>query len=370
MATRIKKEEGAPLDPPPQSSRSKKMSKVVGAIDGFQLWSEVAPPLFLRTRLTSLNRIMKCGGIPGGMVGAVHGPSQGGKTLLLAEILHAAWETGGWGLFVDAECRAVDLKWFRAICGKLEEIAYFKPTTYENCIEKVEEFRTKFRAAKESGDLSAESMCVIAVDSINRLTPSKELEELLEGKVEARGYPLRAMLNSRWLDKLVPTLQRDEVFVFVQRESQKLDAMPGQKQYTVKGGKAVEYDSGWRIRISAPARQRAGEAKDGPLCGEKHEMAVEKNSMGPHLEEVGYFYSSTGAEKDCPCGLDFAREVREESLYRKLVEYKSGSGYIFRGEIIAASKPKFHTWLREPGEDGRPRYVAIAEELDAKCTDE
>lgn len=289
------------------------------------------------------------------------------NTLLLAEILHAAWATGGLGLFVDAECRAVDLKWFRAICGRLDEIAYFKPETYEKCIEKVEEFRRKFRTLKDAGDLPEGAFCVIGVDSINRLTPSTELEELLEGKVEARGYPLRAMLNSRWLDKLIPTLRRDEAFVFVQRESQKLDAQPGQKTYTVKGGKAVEYDSGWRFRITAATRVRVNDAKDGALAGEKHEVVVEKNSMGPHLEEVAYFYSATGAEKGTPCGLDLAREVREEAITRKLAEYKSGTGYLYRGEKVAESKAKFLEWLREdPRVEGRSaRYEILAEELDA-----
>lgn len=375
MAARVKREaptagEEAAGKDPPVSARSKRLSKLIGGIDGFQLWSDVKPPLMLRTRLTSLNRAMKCGGIPGGMVGALHGPSQGGKTLLLAEILHAAWASGGLGLFVDAECRAVDLKWFRAICGNLGEIAYYKPKTYEECIEKVEEFRAKFRGAKEAGDVPPEAFCVVGVDSINRLTPSTELEELLKGEVSARGYPLRAMLNSRWLDKLVPTLTRDESFVFIQRESQKLDAMPGQKTYTVKGGRAVEYDSGWRLRVTAAARVKAGDAKEGALAGEKHEMVVEKNSMGPHLEEVAYFYSATGAEKGTAIGLDLAREVREEAATRGLVEFVNGTGYRYRGETVAASKVKFLAWLREPGEDGAPRYAALAEELDATAVAE
>jgi RecA/RadA recombinase len=353
-----------------QSARSKKLAKVLSGIDGFQLWSDVLPPMILRTRLTSLNRASKCGGIPGGMIGALHGPSQGGKTLLLAEILHAAWTTGGMGLFVDAECRAVDLKWFRAICGRLDEIAYFKPKTYEVCIERVEEFRRKFRILKEAGDLPSEAFCVIGIDSINRLTPSKELEEILEGKVEARGYPLRAMLNSRWLDKLVPTLQRDESFIFIQRESQKLDAMPGQKTYTVKGGRAVEYDSGWRIRITAASRVRVNDVKEGPLAGEKHEVLVEKNSMGPHLDELAYFYSATGAENGTPCGLDLAREVREEALSRELISYKKGDGYYYREEKLCGNKSDLLKWLKVTTEDGVTNYERLTEELNASAITE
>jgi RecA/RadA recombinase len=221
---------------PPVSERSRRLAKVVGGIEGFRLWRDVEPPLVLRTRVTSLNRALRCGGVPGGMLGVLHGPSQGGKTLLLAELIHAAWASGGWGLFIDAECRATDLKWFNVVCGNLDEIAYYKPRTFEDCISKVEEFRAAFREAKKAGEVPETAFVVVGIDSINRLTPSTELEEFLKGKVEARGYPIRALMTSKWLDKLVPTLERDESFVFVQRESRKLDAMPGQKQYTVKGG--------------------------------------------------------------------------------------------------------------------------------------
>lgn len=367
---RVARPEEAGREPPSESARSKALSKVARSIEGFQLWSDVKPPLFLRTRLTSFNRALKSGGIPGGMIGSIHGKSQGGKTLLLAEILHAVRASGGWGLFVDAECRAVDLRWFQAICGRLDQIFYFKPTTYEDCVEKVQEFRNKFREAKDAGELAPEAFCGIGIDCINRLTPSTELEELLKGQVSSRGYPLRAMLNARWLDKLLPTLQRDETFVLIQRESTKIDAMPGQKTYTVKGGRAIEYDSGWICQVNAATRVKVRDAKDGPLCGEKHEIIVEKNSMGPHLEEKAWFYSATGKEPDVPCGLDHAREVREELLSRGVVTAESSGRHLLNGEVISASKPKFTEWLRQVGEDGRPRFEALREELNAKSVEE
>jgi RecA/RadA recombinase len=338
-----------PPSDPPVSARSRKLSKAVRSIEGFQIWADLAPPLICPTRVTSLNRGMKCGGIPGGMLGVLHGPSQGGKTLLLAEILYDAWATGGWGLFVDAECRGVDLKWFAAICGDLSEVAYYKPRTYEECISKIEEFRGKFRKAKEAGDLPAGAFLAVGIDSVNRLTPSTELEELLKGTVAARGYPIRAMMTSRWLDKIIPTLERDEILVFIQRESQKLDAMPGQKQYTVKGGSAPIYDGGWICRVTAAGRVKA-ELKgkdDKVLVGEKHEVEIVKNSLGPHLNETAWFYSSVGATDQTPLGLDLIREVREEAIHRGVARYVSGKGYLLRDEVVAPSKAAFLEWLRE-----------------------
>lgn len=332
---------------PPVSERSKKLSKAVSSIDGFELWSEVRSPKICPTRITSFNRAIKCGGIPGGMLGVLHGPSSGGKTLLLAEFLYDAWASGGWGLFVDAECRGVDLKWFTAICGNLSEVIYYKPRTYEDCIDRIEVFRRKFRDVKKDGDVPEEAFLAIGIDSINRLTPRTELEEILKGKVEARGYPLRAMLTSRWLDKIVPTLERDEILIFVQRESRKLDAMPGQKMYRVKGGTAPIYDGGWICRVTSAARVRVAVSgrEDKVLVGEKHEIEVMKNSLGPHLNELAFFYSSVGAESGAPLGFDFVREVREEILHRGSLEYKKGSGYFVGEECIAPSKEKLLSWL-------------------------
>lgn len=357
---------------PPISKRSQQLSKAVRSMEGFQLWSEIPPPMVCQTRITSLNRALKCGGIPGGMLGVVHGPSQGGKTLFVAEILYDAWATGGWGLFVDAECRAVDLKWFSTICGALDEVAYAKPRTYEDCIAKIEEFRAKFRKAKADGEIPESGFLAIGIDSVNRLTPSTELEELLKGKVEARGYPLRALLTSKWLDKIIPTLERDEILVFVQREGKRLDAMPGQKQYKVKGGEAPIYDGGWICRVTAAGRVKVDvKGKETKmLAGEKHELEVVKNSLGPHLNETAYFYSSVGATNQTPLGIDFAREVREESLLRKLVKYVNGKGYFYDGEKVAENKVAFLDWLRSEDGNGELWWSRLSAQLNAEFDDE
>ncbi len=372
---------------PELSKRSKQLSKAVENLDGFQLWSSVPPPMVCPTRFTSFNRATKCGGIAGGMLGILHGPSQGGKTLMLAELLYDAWVTGGWGLFVDAECRAVDLKWFSTICSSLDEIAYVKPKTYEACIKGIESFRSKFRKAKDDGKIPPGAFLTIGIDSINRLTPSTELAELLKGEVGARGYPLRALLTSKWLDKILPTLERDEILVFVLREGVKLDAMANQKKYTVKGGNAPIYDAGWICRVTAASRvneevlsdkedDREGDKKkkkkkkEKLLVGEKHEIELIKNSMGPHVNDLSYFYSSVGSGKKNPLGLDFPREVREESLTRKIVKQVAGSGYFYKGEKIANNKIEYLTWLKEINEDGELNWSILATELNSEFTNE
>lgn len=374
-ARRPKTKRAAAGKDPPVSDRSAVLSKLTKSVSDFRLWSDVEAPMVLRTSITSLNRAMKIGGVCAGMLGVLHGPSQGGKTLLVSEILRAVETTGGLGLFVDAECRGVDLKWFEAICGNLPEILYYKPRTFEEFVKRVQEFRAAFRAAKDAGELPEGAMLGIGVDSLNRLAPKDELEELLKkGQIAGRKYPLRAMLIGAWLDGMIPTLERDEVIVGVLREGENLDAMPGQKKYKVKGGKAPIYDGGYVLRITArnKVKIRKGEKVPDVIIGEKHEVEVLKNSMGPKDEAIAWFYSSVGAKDGEPLGLDLPREIRDEAIERGLVVHrqrKGGTGYYLGDDLVAADKPKFLAWLLEEGEDGRRRFRAIADQLDAELTD-
>jgi hypothetical protein len=308
---------------PPVSDRAAVLERLTKSVNDFKLWGEVEPPMILRTRITSLNRATRIGGVCGGMLGILHGPSQGGKTLAVSEFLHAVERTGGLGLFADAECRGVDLKWFEAVCGELAAIVYYKPRTFEEFVGRVQSFRKTFREAKDAGELPEGAMLGLGIDSLNRLCPKDELKILLDGKkgehVEGRRYPLRAMLIGAWLDSLIPTLERDEVVVGVLREGENLDAMPGQKTYKVKGGKAPIYDAGWICRITARSKVkiRKGEKESDVVIGEKHEIEVLKNSMGPKDEALACFYSSVGAKDGSPLGLDVAREVRDELIERR-----------------------------------------------------
>lgn len=370
---------------PPVSGRSKVLAGLTKSVSEFKLWSDVEAPMVLRTAITSLNRAMKIGGVSAGMLGVVHGPSQGGKTLLVSEILRAIETTGGLGLFVDAECRGVDLKWFTAICGNLPEILYYKPKTFEEFVGRVQDFRTAFRTAKDAGDLPSSAMLGIGVDSLNRLTPRDELKILIEGKkkggdhVDARKYPLQAMFIGSWLGTLIPTLELDEVVVAVLREGENLDAMPGQKQYRVKGGKAPGYDSGWTCRLTARTKVkiRKGEKIPDVVIGEKHEIEVLKNSMGPKDEAIACFYSSVGAADGEPLGLDLPREIRDEAIERGLAKHskrkvdgKEVSGYFVDDVRVGADKPKFLAWLLEPDEKtGQLRYEIVADRLNGEFDD-
>lgn len=353
------------------SDTSTALAKAVGSIDGFKFWSDVSAPPIMPTRITSFNRALRTGGLPGGLLGVLHGPSQGGKTLLLSEIIRSAWATGGWGLFVDAECRAVDLKWFSTICHALDEVIYYKPMNFEDCILRVEKIRTAFRAAKVARGVPPGAFLCVGVDSVNRLTPKNELKDLTEGKAKERGYPIRAMMISSWLDTLIPTLMQDEIVVFIQRESVNIGALPGQRTWQTKGGRAPGYDGGWVARVTAVGKVREDTKAGSALVGEKHEVQILKNSMGPKLDELAYFYSSIGAVDQSPLGFDFPREVREEAIKRELVKQLErkdlGKGFYYKDAKVAANKPALLRWLLEEDSTGEKlNWEVLAEELEAE----
>lgn len=352
---------------PKVSDRAKQLQKSIKGIEGFQLFSSVIRPIIVPTRITSLNRALCVGGFPCQMIGVLHGPSQGGKSMLLAEIIHAAVATGGWGVFIDAESRAVDKKWYACILGALDNVVYYRPKTFEECIEKIEEYRSRFRKAKEDGEVPEGAVFCAGVDSVNRLTPKDELEEIMKGKVEARGYPLRALLTSKWLDKIVPTLDLDESIVFIQREGKRLDAVPGQRTWKTKGGESIGYDAGWTCRVETRGNVKSGD-DSGDKIGEKHQLTVLKNSMGPKLDEEANFYSSAGKHGE-PLGFDFVREVREEAIKRGLLVYKSGKGYFYGDDVVAPSKKKLPDWLSEADDDGVPNWAKLGAELDREIAD-
>lgn len=362
---------------PPVSDRAGVLAKLTKSVGDFSLWADVQAPEVLPLCITSFNRAMKIGGASAGMLGVVHGPSQGGKTLFVSEVLRAVAETGGLGMFCDAECRGVDLKWFEAICGKLTEILYYKPKTFEEFIKRVQTFRDAFREAKKKKVLPPGSLLGIGVDSLNRLTPRDELKLLLgqsKGKdVEGRKYPLRAMLIASWLDTLIPTLEKDEVIVAVLREGENLSAMPGQKKYRVKGGKSPIYDGGWVCRITARGKVKVrtkGEKTPDIIIGQKHEVEVLKNSMGPKDDALAWFYSSVGADDGEPLGLDHPREIRDEAIERGYVKHKdlkAGKGYYVGTKLVAADKPSFLAWLLEPDkETGQLRWEVVAAHLNGE----
>lgn len=346
------------------------IAKAMGKITSVGKWSETEQPRVLRTNVTSLNRGFRIGGIPTGMVGIFHGPSQGGKTILGTEVLRAAAATGGFGLLCDTEMRSNDVDWFVSLHGAdaIEKIYRWPETeeerTYQSCVAKVEKVRKIFRALKADGTLPPEAIFAFVVDSIDRLMPEEELAEFEKNGLRSRGYPIRAMMNSNWLDLLINTLRKDEVAVWIVRESTKLDAGPYQRKWKMRGGKALEFDSGWIVRVGSGDDGASTNTtiqvalpgqKDKVKIGEKHDLFIRKSSTSNKLGQRGSFFIGAGVSETMPLGFDRAREIREEVLIRKIVIKRNASKNRPAGFYIDPAAAKEMGLPEETGVTARAR---------------
>lgn len=355
------------------SSRAERLKKLTEKVEGLKVWSQVQRPPVVRTNVTSLNRLMNCGGIPGGQLGIIHGPSSSGKTLLVSEILRAVTAAGGLGYYFDIEKRAVDIDWYQAVCREcLDEIGYHRVTIFEECTEKFELFRQDFRDAKKSGDIDPGGILCIAIDSVDRLRPKAMADEYQkDGKVAARGYPVKAAMLADWLAKFTPTMENDEIILFVMREGVNINAKPGQKTWRVRGGDGPRYDAGWQVRCLERGKIAREEGDDKKVLGYKHEIHIEKNSMGAVAgSDPAFFYSSAGLIDDMPLGLNRIREVREELLRREWF-YSKGAWYYGKNQeetLKWHGKDKFLEWLQDVNEDGQKNFEILADKLDDEFT--
>lgn len=361
-----------PTKGPQLSKRAERLRKLTEQVKGFQVWSQVERPPVVRTGITSFNRAMKCGGVPGGQLGIIHGPSASGKTLLVAEILRSVVSAGGMGHYFDVEKRAVDIDWYKAVCkGHLDEIGYHRPYTFEECGETFKLLQSDFREAKKSGDIPETALLCMAVDSVDRLRPKSLADEYeKDGKVVARGYPIKAAMLADWLGKFMPDLGCDEIVLFVMREAVNINAKPGQKTWRVRGGEGATYDAGWKVRVLQGGRIPWEKGDDKRYLGYQHEILLEKNSMGPQVgEPPAMFYSSAGAIDEMPLGLNRSREVRNEMIQRGKVYQKGSWFYMAEDENFKwLGKDKFHDWLLQEGEGGIPNYERLADDLDKEFT--
>lgn len=367
----------SPLYAPNGPSRRKELESICrGLADDRLLFMEDDRSLvYVPTIFTSYNRAVRLGGHPSGCITVIHGPWAGGKTALAVGVLESFQRQGHLTAFVDAEHAADTLKWFRALGVDLGQTLLYRPRTYEQTVETLGKLIENFHARKrvKENPIPAERLLCIVVDSINKLVPKEELKKF--GQV-GRGFPLRALLNSNWMDALVPVVgEGDVAFLFIAQERVEVDAGAFDRKWRVKGGQAVMFDSTVMVRVDF-----AGKVKEAPRAaaaeglpdedgedagddgkvevGKRHRFVIEKNKVGI-CHERGYFYTSNG-RGEAPLGFDHAREVLDEALARNVLK-KPKDVYVH--ELLPAGikgKEGLRQALREAGPDGRPRYEALA----------
>lgn len=295
---------------------------------------------YVPTILPSFNRAIVLGGAPLGCVWTLHGEYAGGKSSLAVILVASFSENGHLALFLDAE-HAASKPWFKQLGADPSKFLYKRPKFLEDMSDTVDSVIENFDTAKKKGNIEDDKGLIIVVDSVNKLTPKNEFERFKKEGAEALEKGLartRGNLLQSWLDHMTPEIgERDIALVCIAQERIVQDAKPWEIDFRVKGCQGLMYDSSVQCRVFKGKKQWEGPKDKKVLVGQEHNLWVIKNKVGFPMEKAS-FYTSNG-KGDAPIGLDLAKTVYKEVIYRGSNIFTKSSGFVyFKGEKYREKK--------------------------------
>lgn len=195
------------------------------------------------------------GGIPGGRLTEIYGPSASSKSLIGANILAGVQKIGGIGVILDTE-NAINGEFIqKATKCDINKIVRYTPVTLEDC------FGTMYRVIdyvrnKKKLDVPV----VILYDSISVSPSARELREtqLPEGYSKADFKRIvganeqpgeRAKICSKELRKLNTEMEQNNITVVILNQIRdKIGVLYGSPETTAAGGQGLPFYASLRIR--------------------------------------------------------------------------------------------------------------------------
>ena len=335
--------------PPPKRSElaiPKGWSRAVDALDRIKS---------VATVFVDFNRASRVGGLPVARMHTVHGPTFGGKTGYTLGLIKSFLDGGHYAALIDAE-HSTPQEFAAELLGDLEQHPKFfakRPSTYEDTIEAVDNFLEMVADVRKK---SPETCSIVVVDSINKLTPERELRNIIKGGGEevskGHGGRYRAAVNQGWLNHLTPRLSSAAcamVFIVQERDEDDNEFSP-QGAVALKGGKALQFDASMLIRVSKalPMRDVSAATKElpkGPIVAFQHRVRIWKSKVG-HLDgsySDCVYHFSNGTQT--PAGFDLQRDAihvgKNLGLVKLSGSWLSWNKRRWQGELRAAQ------WLAE-----------------------
>lgn len=283
------------------------------------------------TPFPDFNRATRVGGLPVRRIHTIHGPTHGGKSAFVGGLIKGFVEQGHAACYVDAEHATPNEFFAELLGGPLDDFPGFlaeRPRSYEEIIEKVDSFLAWVKGLRLDPKNPNPDLCsIIVIDSINKLTPKRELKNILDAQGEikkgrngengadelAKGHHARyrAALNQAWLDHLVPLLaDANCAFVIIAQErGEDEDGYEMKDIVKVKGGAALLFDASILARVEKAAPDRDGDGKDAPIIGFRHRVRIWKSKVS-HMDGRWtdcYFHLSNGVLT--PAGFATARDA-------------------------------------------------------------
>lgn len=308
-------------DPVDRVARPKKAD--ISLPKGWQLANDALDRIeSVSTIFPDFNRATRCGGYPVNRIHTIHGPTHGGKTSFLFGLMKSFVDGGHYAAYVDAE-HATPQEFAAELFGELSGNDHFlarRPKTYEDTIDATDAFLSWMTEKRKS---EPGLKCIVAIDSINKLQPNRELKNILKagGDEVAKGHAgrYRAALNQSWLNHLSPRLAAAGcamTFIAQERDDSDSDVWAPEGQVSIKGGQALSFDASLLIRVSKqipvwdqPKKEAGADSKHGDIVGFKHRVRIYKSKVshmdGNYTDCV--FHMSNG--KHTPAGFDIQRDA-------------------------------------------------------------
>ncbi len=332
---------------------------ILGKGAGAIRFADKEESIIVPTVLPGFNRAIRTGGAPANCIAAIHGPSKGGKTAFCLALVRSFQLQAHFTVYIDAE-HTLDKRFVNECGVDASQMEYVAPLTYEGTTEKVEKYIANFRDGRDKGKIHPNRCLLFVVDSINKLVPENELKALSE---VGKGYPLRALMNTVWLDRLTPIVGSLPIlFVVLAHEKVKLDAMPFEQKYRVKGGETIIYDSTVVIRVQVVGTKKRTVDGKKVIVAQVCEGKIEKNKVGIASDRFRFVMGQGRA--GYPIGFDYAEQILEEARLRgDNSPIVRGTGGVWRHDSLPDGRIRgdaaFVDWLRE-----RPEVVdALITEL-------
>jgi recombination protein RecA len=264
---------------------------------GGEILAEIAPvKYFVDTGNLALNFInsghFMGGGIPGGRISEIYGPSASSKTLLGTNIIRGAQALNGFAIYLDCE-NALNGE-FAAAASHLDvnRVIRHAPECLEAVFSKIHNVIRLVRERDKDVPL------IFVYDSISVSPCARELRETtlsedysqaeFKKKVGAKEQPgERARVCSRELRKLNPILAKNNAtLVVINQTRQKIGVMYGNPETTGGGGTALEFYASCRIRTQS--QKKIENTKLGTFIGVNVKVANKKNrTFAPFWEAEG-----------------------------------------------------------------------------------
>ena len=238
------------------------------------------------------------GGIPGGIMVEIFGPSGAGKTGLITEIAGSAQDSGGDVFFADPEAR-IDKEYSRIYGFNMTKENYTRPDTVTEVFQSIEEWKPE----------NDKVINVFAADSIAALSTDMEM-----GEGDKRGQRKAKELSEGCRKTARLIAHNNKLILFTNQERD------GEWGKTTPGGHAIPYHCSLRLRVTRKGRiEKEKKISSGKVVkktiGIASEVLVKKSTVDDEYRTAPLFIVFGVGIDDVRANLQYVKDMEKRSKY-------------------------------------------------------